>query len=45
VGLQAPAVQVVVPWAFVHATPQAPQFDVVVMGVSQPVLTEPLQFA
>jgi hypothetical protein len=45
VGTQAPAVHAVPPCALVHVTPQAPQFDVVVIGISQPSLTRPLQFA
>lgn len=36
VGLQAPAVQAVLPFVFEQATPQAPQLLVVVIAVSQP---------
>jgi hypothetical protein len=45
-GTQAPAVQVVVPWAFVQAAPQAPQLETLVwVFVSQPLLGLPSQLA
>jgi hypothetical protein len=45
VGTQAPAVQVVVPWALAQALPQAPQFDELVWRfVSQPLTVLPSQF-
>jgi hypothetical protein len=43
VGTQAPPVQAVVPLAFVHWTPQAPQLVTVVIAVSQPFLALPSQ--
>ena len=46
VGAHAPpALHAVLPCRLVHATPQEPQFVTVVIAVSQPSPTKPLQFA
>jgi hypothetical protein len=45
VGEQAPATHAVVPFAFVHATAQPPQFEVVSSAVSQPFAGLPSQSA
>jgi hypothetical protein len=43
VGTQVPAGHAVVPFAFVHPAPQAPQFVIVLSEASQPVLASPSQ--
>jgi hypothetical protein len=43
VGVHVPAGHAMVPWALLHAAPQAPQFRVVLSDASQPVLTKPSQ--
>jgi hypothetical protein len=43
VGTHAPAVHAVLPFELVQATPQAPQFDAVLSGVSQPFFGLPSQ--
>jgi hypothetical protein len=43
VGVHAPATHAVVPLAFAHATPHAPQFDVVAVEISQPLEARPSQ--